>query len=96
MIQRIVQMTFDPKHISDFLILFEEVQPLIQQMNGCHSVVLCEDVSHPNRLFTVSFWDNEDCLNAYRDSPLFEKTWAQTKAMFCDKPKAWSLQQISK
>lgn len=96
MIQRIVQMTFDPTKISEFLILFEQVQPLIQSMEGCHSVVLCEDTKQSNRLFTVSYWDNEDCLDAYRNSPLFEKTWAQTKAMFADKPKAWSLSQISK
>ena len=32
-------------------------------------------------------------LEAYRNSKLFEETWTQTKALFADKPQAWSLQE---
>jgi heme-degrading monooxygenase HmoA len=43
-------------------------------------------------MFTVSIWESEDDLNAYRNSELFENTWAKTKVLFNDKPEAWSLE----
>ena len=49
----------------------------------------------PNVFFTLSFWENEEALNAYRDSELFKTTWAKTKILFSDKPQAWTTEVVS-
>jgi heme-degrading monooxygenase HmoA len=45
-------------------------------------------------LFTYSLWESEADLNAYRHSELFEDTWKHTKALFADKPAAWSVDTV--
>jgi len=55
---------------------------------------LWRDANTPNIFFTYSFWNSEDDLNAYRHSELFRKTWKETKALFSDKPEAWSVEML--
>ena len=33
---------------------------------------------------------NENSLNAYRDTELFNQVWPKVKQWFTDKPEAWS------
>ncbi len=44
--------------------------------------------------FTFSVWTSAEHLDAYRNSELFRTTWARTKALFAEKPQAWSLNQL--
>lgn len=94
MLTRIVKMTFREDAVSDFLKLFEEVKDKIRAVDGCRHMELLRQKRQPNVLFTLSIWDDEEALNRYRDSELFAGTWKRTKALFADKPEAWSLERI--
>ena len=93
MIVRIVQMTFQPDKIAEFLNLFEEKKQLIRGFEGCAHLELWNDTKNENIFFTYSIWQSEAHLDHYRFSPLFKDIWPRTKALFADKPQAWSVQQ---
>jgi heme-degrading monooxygenase HmoA len=96
MIKRIVRMSFEPDKLSDFLEIFYAAKPLIEQMNGCHSVVLFQEANKSNILYTESYWESENDLENYRNSALFQETWTKTKILFNDKPQAFSLIALEK
>ncbi len=91
MINRIVRMSFDPNKVNDFLELFSKVKNKIANVEGCEGLSLMRDLKQVNVLFTYSYWREEANLEAYRESELFQETWAATKILFNDAPKAWSL-----
>jgi quinol monooxygenase YgiN len=93
MIVRIVQMSFEEKHVDSFLQLFNERKSLIRHFEGCNHLELWQDAHQPNIFFTYSIWQSEQHLNHYRFSELFKDTWSKTKALFTDKPQAWSVNQ---
>ena len=90
MITRIVKLTFKDKHIAQFISIWEESRTLISAFEGCHFVEMFQSKNPSNICFTYSIWDDEEALNAYRHSELFQRTWAKTKVLFDDKPEAWS------
>lgn len=91
-IKRIVKMSFQPEQVSVFLEdVFEHSKARIRAFPGCISMELLRDTSRPNVLFTLSIWESEAALEAYRASELFQQTWAKTKVLFNDKPEAWSV-----
>lgn len=93
MIKRIVKMTFRPESVAKFKDeVFERSKAAIRAFPGCRHMELLADTSHPNILFTLSIWDSEAALQAYRDSELFKNTWAATKALFAERAEAWSLE----
>ena len=93
MIVRIVQMSFEEKHVDSFLKLFNERKSLIRHFEGCNHLELWQDAHQPSIFFTYSIWQSEQHLNHYRFSELFKDTWAKTKALFSEKPQAWSVNQ---
>lgn len=95
MIKRLVKLTFQADKTDDFLAVFESSKNLIRQMKGCQHLELLRDVATPQVFFTLSYWESEADLNAYRDSELFKTTWAKTKILFSDKPQAWSVEVTS-
>jgi hypothetical protein len=95
MIKRIVKLTFQADKTDDFIQIFEESKTKIRAREGCHHVEMLRAVSPTNVFFTLSIWENEDALNAYRDSELFVTTWAKTKILFSDKPAAWTVNLLS-
>ncbi len=95
MIVRIVQMTFEPTKVDYFIEeVFNKSKTFIRNFNGCTNLELHRDATNKNVLYTYSIWDNEECLNVYRNSELFNNTWARTKVLFADKPKAFSLEKL--
>lgn len=95
MIKRVVKMTFHPEKVETFLQdVFEASKSKIRAFPGCQSMELLRDTAAPNILFTLSVWDSEDALNAYRGSELFQSTWAKTKVLFADKAQAWSMELL--
>lgn len=93
MIVRIVQMTFREEEVDNFRALFDERKELIRHFEGCSHLELWQDAHKSNIFFTYSIWQSETQLNHYRFSELFKDTWARTKALFADKPQAWSVNQ---
>lgn len=90
MITRIVKMTFRKDVINTFRQIFETRKARITAFEGCEAVQLLQDVADPRVFFTISTWDTEEHLNAYRDSDFFGETWGRVKQLFDDKPEAWT------
>jgi len=91
MIVRIVQMTFKEDSINQFTELFEARKETIRGFNGCTHLELWQDSTHNNVFFTYSIWNSQSDLDHYRFSDFFKDTWGRTKALFADKPHAWSV-----
>ena len=68
----------------------EESKRQIRAFPGCRHMELVQQINRPDVLFTLSHWDDEAALNAYRASALFAETWKKTKALFAEKAEAWS------
>ena len=94
MIKRIVKMSFQPDKVEDFKAIFKANWKLIAGFEGCSRVELLQDKLHPNVFFTYSVWEDEIFLDAYRNSELFATVWNKTKALFCEKPEAWSVDEL--
>ena len=90
-LQRIVKMTFKPEHCVEFETYFEQIKQQVANQPGCYGVKLLKDLNSSSGIyFTYSTWENEDYLNAYRDTALFSAVWPTVKAWFGGKPEAWS------
>ena len=86
-------MTFQEDRCNDFLAIFTTYRDAIRNQPGCTHLDLLRDVRNSNVFFTYSHWDSEEQLNAYRDSETFGVVWPKTKALFADRPEAWSVQK---
>lgn len=84
-------MTFCDNKIDEFLNIFEERKQTIKNFKGCLHLELWQDSTNKNIFFTYSNWESEADLNHYRFSEFFKDTWSKTKALFADKPQAWSV-----
>ncbi|WP_317191893.1 antibiotic biosynthesis monooxygenase [Hymenobacter rubidus] len=94
MLVRIVRMTFEPRYVSAFLVLFHESAPRIRQQPGCRHLELWQDADHPATYCTHSHWDDAAALNAYRKSTLFGEVWPATKRLFAAPPVAFSVNPV--
>lgn len=91
MITRIVRMEFQPEKVDEFLKIFHASKEQIRHFPGVHHLELHRDLNQDNVFYTYSHWESEIALNAYRESKLFRGIWPQTKALFSQKPQAFSL-----
>ncbi|MFC5191991.1 putative quinol monooxygenase [Algoriphagus aquatilis] len=99
MLIRIVRMTFRPEEVEAFLKNFEANKLSIRNSPGCKHLELWQDDHEKNIFMTYSHWESEEALNKYRDSELFKSVWSFTKALFAEKPQAFStkkLQEVEK
>jgi quinol monooxygenase YgiN len=94
MLVRYVRMTFQEDKTEEFQKVFNESKDKIRAMTGCQHLELMRDINQPNIFMTHSHWTSEIDLNNYRDSELFKTTWAKTKALFADKPLAFSVESL--
>ena len=94
MLIRIVRMTFREEEVGAFLGLFDETKERIRHFEGCQHLELLKDYRAGNIFTTYSKWQDEGALNQYRNSELFAGVWARTKAMFAEKPVAFSLKEF--
>ena len=90
MIVRIVKMTFKPETVIEFEHVFHQSADQIRAFPGNKGLQLLQSEENPTIFFTYSLWENDEALQAYRNSVLFQSTWAKTKILFGDKPEAWS------
>ena len=87
-------MTFKEEEVDSFMELFHATKEKIRNFEGCQHLELMQDYNAPNIFITYSYWESEEHLNAYRDSPLFGEVWKATKAKFADKPLAFSSKKV--
>ena len=83
-------MHFRPEAVPDFMLLFETHRDAIARQPGCRGVQLIQSEDNPERIGTVSLWDDPSSLDAYRGSDLFAAVWPATKALFASRPTAES------
>ncbi len=95
MIIRIVKLSINKKFRNDFIELFNNNKSLILSFEGCECVQLLKDNKDQEIFFTYSHWKNIESLENYRNSSTFKSIWKKTKTYFCNKPEAWSLNQLS-
>ncbi len=91
MIKRIVKLTFRPDAVNDFLDLFQNNRSTIAGFEGCHHLELLREHPEGTVFFTLSHWESEQTLEAYRHSDFFRDTWAKTKKLFAERPEAWTV-----
>ena len=94
MLNRIVRMTFKPEAVAAFLENFNANKKSIRNSPGCHHLELWQDENDKNIFLTHSHWESEEKLNQYRDSELFKSVWTFTKALFSEKPQAFSSKKL--
>ena len=92
---RIVKMSFNDANIETFLENFNNNKKEIRNVEGCRLLELYRDRNNLATFFTYSYWDTEANLEAYLNSELFKTVWAKTKALFIDKPEAWSVDKLN-
>ncbi|CAG0955174.1 MAG: antibiotic biosynthesis monooxygenase [Bacteroidetes bacterium] len=91
MITRLVKMTFLPEKVETFLRVFNDSKGKIRAFEGVKHLELLRDKNNTHILFTYSIWENEICLENYRNSDLFKTTWLKTKILFSAPPEVWTL-----
>lgn len=91
-ILRIVRMEFHEETMDAFDAMFVQVRSEIQSMDGCRGVMMLTGSENPTIRTTLSLWETEAHLQAYRKSELFGAVWPKTKALFSAQPVAWSLE----
>ncbi len=94
MLVRIVKMGFKEEKVADFIAIFEKAKEKIRNFDGCEFLELYQDKNDASVFFTYSYWTNEEALEGYRTSDLFEITWKNTKKLFNQKPQAWSVDKL--
>jgi len=94
MVKRVVKMTFKPEMVEDFLAIFEQYKTHIRAAQGCQNLELWREEKEGNIFFTYSHWEHADFLEQYRQSSVFAEVWPKTKALFADKPEAWTIDML--
>jgi quinol monooxygenase YgiN len=84
-------LDFDPQKVDEFASFFRENKASIGSFPGCISLHLHRDADLEHVFYTVSIWESEEALEAYRNSDLFTRLWSFAKARFAGKPLAFSL-----
>ena len=74
----------------DFMAIFTERKEKVVRFKGCLSMKLLQDQVDPSVYFTFSVWEDEDCLEAYRESEVFISLWRTIKPWFSAKAQAWT------
>ena len=94
MIVRWVHMHFRPEEVERFIGVFDQSKEAIRTSPGCLSLRLLQDPTDPCSIQTLSTWEKAEDLERYRQSRLFEDTWAKTKVLFDQKPRAYSYEVL--
>jgi heme-degrading monooxygenase HmoA len=95
MMIRIVKMRFKAEEVEAFKAFFMTAKSRIRNFEGCQHLELWQEMNDEQTFFTYSHWDNESCLENYRQSDVFKEFWKVAKSKFSDKPEAWSHKQIT-
>ena len=90
MLVRVVQLDIQPEYIETFARTFDAHAMQIRKNPGCHSVQLLQEDQNPGHLATLSHWESQAALDAYRHSDFFKTLWSTVKPMFASKARAYS------
>jgi heme-degrading monooxygenase HmoA len=94
MIIRIVRMHFTDAGTEEFLAIFHQNKIAIRNFPGCTHLQLLKDAEDETVYTTLSHWENEESLEAYRKSELFGSVWGRVKTLFAERTQAFSLKKF--
>ena len=88
-------MHFKGGHVETFLEIFQQHKNAIRKVTGCTHLELLKDVHNPLSYATLSHWDSERDLDAYRNSELFKDVWGRVKVLFSGPTQAFSMEKMA-
>ena len=91
---RLVRLTVDESNLDVFDALFRKHHSDIEAQPGCLGVDLLTENGNACVRATLSMWDSEASLNAYRKSELFGVVWPATKRLFGAPPEVWTYEMV--
>ncbi len=94
MIRRIVKLSFHIEKVEEIHRFLKGKVDSIRAVDGCEYLEIVQDRKNKGLIFTLSHWQSEDHLNAYRKSEVFGGVWPILKASFNAPPEAYSTDQI--
>ena len=69
MIAVIFEVTPAPGRTQDYLGLAAALKPQLEQMDGFVSIERFESLTTPGKILSLSFWRDEEAVNAWRSRP---------------------------
>jgi heme-degrading monooxygenase HmoA len=94
MIIRVVRMHFTEAGVEEFLEIFHRNKIAIRNFPGCTHLQLLKDAEDETVYITLSHWNDEESLEAYRKSELFGSVWGRVKTLFAERTQAFSLKKF--
>jgi heme oxygenase (mycobilin-producing) len=94
MIIRVVRMHFTEAGVEEFLEIFHRNKIAIRNFPGCTHLQLLKDAEDETVYTTLSHWNDEESLEAYRKSELFGSVWGRVKTLFAERTQAFSLKKF--
>jgi (4S)-4-hydroxy-5-phosphonooxypentane-2,3-dione isomerase len=95
MVVRIVRMHFKSENVDLFLEIFHGNKGLIRKVKGCTHLELLKDVNNRLIYSTISYWEQAEDLENYRQSELFKNVWSRVKPLFSAPTEAFSLEKVT-
>ena len=86
-------MHFTEAGVAEFLEIFNKHKLDIRNFPGCTHLELLKDREDGTCFTTLSYWDNDTNLNAYRKSSISEEVWGQVKSLYSERSQAYSLEK---
>lgn len=77
MIAVIFELESAPGERERYLALAAELRPLLEQVDGFISIERFQSLSHPEKLLSLSFWRDEECVKNWRNIELHRAAQAE-------------------
>jgi heme-degrading monooxygenase HmoA len=87
-------MHFTEAGVEEFLEIFHRNKIAIRNFPGCTHLQLLKDAEDETVYTTLSHWNDEESLEAYRKSELFGSVWGRVKTLFAERTQAFSLKKF--
>jgi heme-degrading monooxygenase HmoA len=87
-------MHFTEAGVEEFLEIFQANKTAIRNFPGCAHLELLKEADDSFVYTTLSHWNDEQSLEAYRKSELFGSVWGRVKTLFSERSQAFSLRKF--
>lgn len=84
MIAVIFEVEFGDEHKGEYLEHAARLKPLLEDMKGFISVERFQSLSNPHKVVSLSFWENEESVRAWREHSEHRATQAAGRAGIFD------------
>jgi len=96
MIVRLVFLPAKPEAFDRLAELYEEGSKVVRAQKGMRKLELFHDKEDPYTLVTISHWDSDEALQAYRHSEFFKEFWPKVRETLRSRATAQTLVPIER